>query len=423
MRRRCLVPTLGQVFFRWLLGVSAVLLVVAGPASAHSVSAEADVQLAQTVGGVELTVVIRRTLEIPGPLYVDLIAYQPDRDLTIDLAVGDSAATARLRRDRAGTYPVVLNVGTTGLHELRLKAAGEVSVLPFQVRLAQPPTWELVVYSGFGATGLMFAVALVAGVRARRTTALALGGVGVVASVIAATVAVVSPQLGQEQRDFGRPNAQAFLTTTPAQPAVGEEFTVRFDLVDGSTGRPADDLAAHHGALAHLVITSQDGEFFRHLHPLRTAPGRAEVRLTADRPGRYLAHAEFERTDAGGQLVSGTFDIGGSPLPPPARPVAWTFPQGRPVTIEIDTGTTGLQSWLGMAGHLIVRSQTGDFLGHVHEQSVMSSTSDGTVAAHGPLLRFTTSFPRPGRYFAWLQYAKDFQIVTVPYVIEVEDSP
>jgi hypothetical protein len=38
------------------------------------------------------------------------------------------------------------------------------------------------------------------------------------------------------------------------------------------------------------------------------------------------------------------------------------------------------------------------------------------------VLRFTLSFPRPGRYFAWVQYAKDFRIVTVPYVIAVEDD-
>jgi hypothetical protein len=422
MRGQRLVPSLGHVLLRWVLGISVVLLVVARPASAHVVSADADVQLAQTIAGTELTVVIRRTPEVPGPLHVDLVAHQPVRDLTIDLDVGDSAGSVRLLRDRAGTYPIVLSVGDVGWHELRLKAAGEVSLLPFRVDVPRPATWELVVYGGFGTTGLMLAAAIVVGASSRRRTALALGGAGVIAMVVAATVAVASPQLGLEQRELGRPNAQALLTTTPAQPVVGEEFLVRFDLVDGSTGRPADDLAVHHAALAHLVITSQDGEFFRHVHPLRTGPGRIEVRMRVDRPGHYLAHAEFERTDSGGQLVSGTFDIGGSPPTLPARQVDWTFARGRPVTIEIDVGATGLQQWLGMAGHLITRSRDGDYLGHVHEQTSMSSTSDGTVAAYGPVLRFTVSFPKPGRFFAWLQYAKDFQIVTVPYVIDVKDN-
>ncbi|CAM3314908.1 hypothetical protein KIPE111705_01640 [Kibdelosporangium persicum] len=394
-----------------------MLMAAAVPASAHVVSADADLQLAQTIAGSELTVVIRRTPAVPGPLYVDLVAYQPVREQTVGIAVNDSAGTVQLRRDRPGTYPLVLHVRDVGPHELRLTAASEVSVLPFTVRVPRPAPWEMVVYGGFGAAGVMLAAAMVAGARSRRGTALSLGGVGVIAMVVAATVAVVSPQLVTEVRDTGRPNAQAFLTVSPARPAAGEEFTVRFDLADGSTGQPVDDLAVHHAALVHLVITSQDGEFFQHLHPLRTDSGRVEARLTADRAGRYLAHAEFERTDAGGQLVSGAFEVSGPARQVPERAASWTFPAGRPVTIEVHTGTTGLQSWLEMAGHLIVRDQDGTYLGHGHEQ--MSSTSDGTVATHGPGLRFTVSFPRPGRYFAWVQYVRDFQITTAPHLIEV----
>nr|CEL14406.1 Putative secreted protein [Kibdelosporangium sp. MJ126-NF4]CTQ88771.1 Putative secreted protein [Kibdelosporangium sp. MJ126-NF4] len=401
-----------------VLGVSVVLVVCAAPASAHVVSADADLHVAQTIDGAELTVVIRRTPEVPGPLYVDLVAYQPVRDLTIDLAVDGGAVPVRLQRDRPGTYPAVLHVRDTGPHELFLKTSAEFSVLPFRVSVPGPATWEIVVYGGFGATGLMLAAAIVAGAMSRRSIAVALGSIGVIAMVIAATVAVVSPRFDRETPDPGRPNAQAFLTVSPQRPGVGEPFSVRFDLSDGSTGLPVNDLAVHHDAIAHLVITSQDGEFFRHIHPLRTSSGRMEARLTVERPGRYLAYLELERVAAGGQLVSGTFEVTGPVQAVPSATASWTFPAGRPVTIELDTGTAGLQSWLGMAGHLITRDESGGYLGHVHEGS-MTSTSDGTVAEHGPVLRFTTSFPRPGRYFAWVQYATDFRIVTVPHVVEV----
>jgi hypothetical protein len=419
MCRRPPVSSLGQVLIRLVLGVSLALFLLAVPASAHVVSADADLQLAQSFSDAELTVVIRRTPQVPGPLYVDVIAHRPVHDLAIDLAVGDSAGTVQMERDRPGTYPAVLHIQDTGPHELRLSTVDEFSVLPFTVRVQQPATWELVVYGGFGATGLMLAAAIVAAALSRRATAVAAGSVCAVTAIVAATVAVMSPQLGEERRDPGRPNAQAFVSVTPARPVAGEEFTVRFDLIDGSTGLPADDLAVHHASLAHLVVTSRDGGFFRHVHPLRTAPGRLEARLVADRAGSYLAHAEFERTDAGGQLVSGGFDVSGTDPPAQARTATWTFPAGSPVTIEVDTGRTGLQSWLGMAGHLITRDRNGLYLGHAHEQSPMTSTSDGTVPAHGPVLRFTTSFPKPGQYFAWVQYAVDFRIVTVPHLIEV----
>lgn len=96
---------------------------------------------------------------------------------------------------------------------------------------------------------------------------------------------------------------------------AGEEFTLRMDLIDGSTGRPVDDLTAHHEALAHVVVTSQDGRYFRHLHPLRTRPGRLEVKLSPDRPGRYLAHTELEREQSGGQLLTADFTVGGNAAP------------------------------------------------------------------------------------------------------------
>jgi hypothetical protein len=203
----------------------------------------------------------------------------------------------------------------------------------------------------------------------------------------------------------------------PARPAAGEDFTLRVELVDGSTGRPVDDLAVHHEALAHVVVTNEDGRYFRHVHPLRTAPGRLEVKLKAGPAGPYFAYAELEREDSGGQLLTGRFAVGGetpeaagdeagtragAPLLRPAVPVA-----GRPATIELGAAGT-VRPWLGMNGHLIVRSEDGGFLGHVHE-----------MGSPGSRLRFTFSFPRAGRYLAWAQYALPDRIVTEPFAVEV----
>ncbi|GAA3845228.1 hypothetical protein GCM10022243_09440 [Saccharothrix violaceirubra] len=405
------------MFIRLVLGVVVALVVVASPAAAHVVDPGADLQVAQSFAGVETTLVIRRTAEAPGPLRVDVVAYQPVRDVTVELAVGGRSAAVRLVADRAGAYPAVLAVAGEGPHELRVRVADEVAVVPFDVEVPRPDTWEVLVYGGFGAVGLALAVALVSAARARRVAAAASGGVAGVVLVVVATVAVLSPEPGDRPRAPGRPSVQAFVAVDPVRPVVGREFTVRFDLVDGATGLPVDDLAVHHAASGHLVVTSLDGGFFRHLHPLRTDSGRLEVRLAADRGGRYTAYLEVERDGAGQQLVSGTFDVDGPPGPDIVA-AGRTYPVGRPVAVEVDTGRTGLQAWLGMAGHLIVRDRDGRFLGHAHERD-MSSTSDGTVGGHGPLLRFTVNFPRVGRYYAWVQYVADFRIVTISYLIDV----
>ncbi|MFI7439157.1 hypothetical protein [Nonomuraea indica] len=436
---------------------SAVLLLLPGaaPAAAHNVTAGADLRIAQTIAGTELTVVIKGTARVPGPLRIGVVAYQPVADLPVNLevrSVTDGRTVSGVARAARDPQYVRLQVGQTGPHELRLSAGGEVAVVPFRVLVDRGSGWDFLIYGGFFVAGLLLVGGLLTGALSRRGPAMLLAGGAAAGLTVAAMVVVLEPQLPAGPPDGaaptagpqagGRPFVQSLLETVPASPVAGEEFTLRVALVDGATGRPVDDLTVHHEALAHLVVTSEGGRRFRHLHPLRTAPGRLEVRMRTDRPGRYLAHAELEREDSGGQLVTGSFTVGGRPTEPsttepsttepstahaptepdtsgspaepdtahpaavprlrPAAPVA-----GRPTTIELGT-TEPPRPWLGMTGHLVVRSQDGAFFGHVHE-----------MGSPGSRLRFTFSFPRTGRYLAWAQYATADRIVTMPFTVDV----
>ncbi|MCK2215544.1 hypothetical protein MF672_017380 [Actinomadura sp. ATCC 31491] len=435
-----------------LLALAAVLvLAAAAPAAAHTVSAGADLRIAQTIAGTELTVVVKSTSRVPGPLRIGIIAYQPVTGLPVALEVR-SAEDGRAVTGQAVAAPdpryAELRVERTGPHVLTLRAGGESSAVPFRVLVERGSGAELLIYGGFFAAGVLLVGGLLTGATARPGRAMALAAGAAAGVTVAVMVIVFEPLVPAGPPDGaapavtgpaggGRPYVQERVETVPARPAAGEEFTLRVDLVDGSTGRPVDDLTAHHEALAHLIVTSQDGSYFRHVHPLRTAPGRLEVRLRADRPGRYLTHTELEREDSGGQLLAAAFDVGGAaaerpedatgkrpedatagrpedeagtlpdgargtPVLRPAVPVA-----GRPATIELDA-TGPVRPWLGMTGHLIVRDGDGGFLGHVHE-----------LGSAGGRLRFTFSFPAPGRYLAWAQYALADRILTVPFTVEV----
>ncbi|WP_043634575.1 hypothetical protein [Nonomuraea candida] len=424
------------------------LLAWASPAAAHGRDAKADARFAQTIAGMELTVVVRASLRVPAPLRVDVVAHDPGKGGPVELAVrsvedgGTSAASVRIEAGRPGMYPAVLRAGRVGPHELEVRAGGERSVLPFTLLVPRTPRWEVVVYAAFACGAVALLGALASAALRRRGAAAGFAGTFAVAIVVAFTTGAISPWFAPEGApDPGtltRPNAQPLVEVTPERPALRSDYRLRVTLFDGSTGGPADDLAEHHAALTHLVVTSGDGRFFRHVHPIRTAPGVYEVRLRAERPGRHLVHVEFERAGAGGQLVSGTFTVpgpgdrdpgenpgenpaavpAGAPVTEPARPVA-----GRPLRLTYDTGAA-LRPWLGMAGHLILRSQDGGYLGHVHEARSMADAAaarppDESVARYGPRLEFVFSFPRPGRYLLWIQYAQDYRIVTVPHVIEV----
>jgi hypothetical protein len=407
--------------------VLVLVLVSAAPAAAHNLTAGADLRVAQTIAGTELTVVIKGTPRVPGPLRIGVMAFQPVADLPVNVTVRsvvDGRTVSGVVRAALEPRYTRLQVERAGPHELTLRAGGEVAVVPFRVLVERGSGWDLLIYGGLFVAATLLVGGLLTGATSRPRTAMPLAGAAAAGLTVAVMTVVLQPRLPagppdgappvEQAQAGGRPFAQALLETVPERPIAGQDFTLRIALVDGATGRPVDDLAVHHEALAHLIVTSEDGRYFRHVHPPRTAPGRLEVRLRADRPGRYLAHAELEREDSGGQLVTEGFSVGGeaagpdtpdqaaSPALRPAIPVA-----GRPATIEL--GTSGAtRPWLGMAGHLIVRSQDGAFLGHVHE-----------MGSPGSRLRFTFSFPRAGRYLAWAQYATEDGLVTMPFTVDV----
>jgi hypothetical protein len=82
-----------------------------------------------------------------------------------------------------------------------------------------------------------------------------------------------------------------------------------------------------------------------------------------------------------------------------------------------------------MLGHMIVVGPvTGSpadapIWAHVHSMIPpvpgMPDRPDESVAAYGPDVPFTYSFPLPGRYLVWIQAERDYSIATVPAVVDV----
>jgi hypothetical protein len=418
-----------------VLGVIALLMAAfALPAGAHGVSDTVELRLAQSIAGNELTAVVRRTPTVPGPLNVDLIAHEPVRRTSVEVGLIGAEQRVQVQLDRRGTHSVALYVDRSGAWELLMVAAtGERAKIPFRVMVPRLTVWEPVAYGGMAASGLFMAGALICAVFVRRRIFAGVqAGAGVVALTVAVTAALLSSTIPPAEAEGaipadplgGRPYVNS-LVSTDGTPETGREFALRLSFTDGNTGRPADDFVAHHDALAHAVVTSMDGQFFRHVHPIRTAPGELAVRLTVDRPGKYLVHAEFERFNSGSQLVTGSFEATGADLGTPPVSAVRTIEAvaGRGVTIDVGVGgKADLQPWLGMAGHLVLRDQGGGFFGHVHEMSSMTTgqpPADETVASLKPDLRFTFTFPRAGRYLGWVQYQRNFTVSTVRLTVDV----
>ncbi len=428
-----------------LLLVLGAILGIAAPALADGAQVGADIHVAQTLGDRDLTVIIRRVAEVPGPVHVDVVTHagSPPGEITLTArAAGAESSSAKVvLGDRPGFHSGVVRVDRPGPWELAVDEA----TIPFVVPALVASPWENATYGGFIAAGALLFVALLLAVRGRPGLAL-VPTAGVVAAIaVAATAALLSPsippvaapgtQLDPTFDNINDPYQRTSMVDFSRPPVnlvaglQGQDLVL--SLTDGSSGRPVDDLLVHDSAFVHLVVVSPSGNL-RHLHPIRTAPGEFRARLRAPEQGTHAIAAEIARRGGGVQLLRSSVTVAGTaPAPNDGKAALATEIReaGRPSTITAGFGKGDLQPWLGMLGHMIVvgpvtdGAATAPIWAHVHSMIPptpgMPDKPDESVAAYGPDVPFTYSFPLPGRYLVWIQVERGYSVVTVPTVVDV----
>lgn len=429
-----------------LLLVLGAILGIGAPALADGTQSGADIHVAQSLGDRDLTVIIRRVAEVPGPVHVDVVTHA-------GTAPGELTLTLRAAGAPSSTTKVVLGA-TPGFHAGRLhvdrpgpwELAVDEATIPFVVPALVPSPWENATYGGFIAAGLLLLAALVLAVFGKPALALVPSAGMVAAVAVGVTAALLSPsippvaapgtQLDPTFDNVMNPYERTSITDF-SRPPVNmvprmEDRDLVLSLTDGSSGRPVDDLMVHDSAFVHLVVVSPSG-YLRHLHPIRTAPGEYRARLRDPEQGVHAVAAEIARRGGGVQLLRSGVDVAGTGVAVAHDGKAETAVEireaGRPSTITAKFGERDLQPWLGMLGHMIVVGpMTGGaaeapIWAHVHSMIPpvpgMPDKPDESVAAYGPDVPFTYSFPLPGRYLVWIQVERDYSVVTVPRVVDV----
>ncbi|MFB9303949.1 hypothetical protein [Kibdelosporangium philippinense] len=424
-----------------------MLLGITAPALADGAQTGADIHVAQTLGDRELTVIIRRVAEVPGPVHIDLVTHagSPPGVVTVSVsAAGSPTSSTKVELGATpGFYAGTVQVDRAGPWELKVDEA----TIPFIVPAIVSSPWENATYGGFVAAGLLLVIALVLAARGRVGMAIVPAAGMIAAIAVAVTAAVLAPVIPRppapgtdldptfdnvndpHQRtsivDFSRPP----VNLVPSM--VGNDL--KLSLTDGSSGRPVDDLLVHDNAFIHLVVIAPSGAL-QHLHPIRVGPGDFRARLKTEQ-GVHAIAAEIARRGGGVQLLRSSVAVNGDTKPHPKEGKADLSTQvraaGSPSTVTAKFGTRDLQPWLGMLGHMIVVGPIVDGQNHAaapiwaHVHAMLPPTPglpgqpDESVAAFGPDVSFTYSFPLPGRYLVWVQVERDYSIVTVPTVVEV----
>jgi len=434
-------------------------------ARADGIGSDADVHVAQSLGGRELTVTIRRVGPVLGPLHIDVVTHRGDAPGTLQLtasAPGATASSGRVKLGTPGMYSATLYVDRAGPWELIVDDGHTAARIPFLVPAQVVPPWKRASDYGFFAAGALLIVSLAVALRARRSWMALVPATGMmVALTVAVTGATLSayspppPQPGQDLdptveniRDpYGRIAANSLNPVDYSRPPVNMavssgQSTLSLNLTDSSTGRPADDLLIHHGALIHLIVVSPVGTM-SHVHPVRVAPGRYEAKLETSERGTYAMTAEIARRGGGLQLLRGSVDgqsLASRPAaPPPSQGeiTATVAPAGSPSTFRARFGNApDLQPWLGMVGHMMVvgplpegpdvgkHALTAPVWSHAHAMvppapGAAGGQPDESVARYGPEIDFTYSFALPGRYMVWVQTERDYAILTSSIDVEV----
>jgi Cu+-exporting ATPase len=245
----------------------------------------------------------------------------------------------------------------------------------------------------------------------------------------------------------------------------GRPVTLRLTIRD-TDGNPVTDLVRTHQVWSHLILTRQDADglgTFAHIHPRPTGtPGRLEVTTTLPTAGTYLAHVEFRRRGSMTDVLDRTtFTVPGSAPGEPATTPAGTedvrasTQDGVRVHLTGDavigetsgqasdfglrftdatTGrpVTGIQPYLGAAGHIVILRNDGTRFAHAHAETTDSHgrpsfATPGTT--FGPDLGFHTRFETAGTYRLWGQFRlRDGHVITAgftvhPHTADTEETP
>lgn len=220
------------------------------------------------------------------------------------------------------------------------------------------------------------------------------------------------------------------------------EGGLRFLVTDAATGDPVTDLGRTHQAWMHVIVTSQDLSWFRHLHAEPTGrPGELETDVTFPAGGTYRVDTEFRRrADMADVLDRQQLTVEGTQppaVPLEASPRSSTVDsltvtlEGTPVAdqrsdlhfrFEDSTGKVvdDLQPYLGAAGHVVVMSADGETFVHGHAEGDELAVPGATF---GPELGLHLDVPKAGLYRLWAQFRLgNGEVITVPFTVEAVDS-
>ncbi|MBD2456366.1 hypothetical protein H6G80_20090 [Nostoc sp. FACHB-87] len=188
--------------------------------------------------------------------------------------------------------------------------------------------------------------------------------------------------------------------------------------------------------LMHLIIVSDDLQFFSHLHPTYKDNGQFQVEASFPKAGGYTFFSDYKPAGQSEQISVLKTQVPGITIAAPEIDIKRskifndtqvnlalsepTVKAGQEVTLmfKLQDATnnqplTDLQPYLGEKGHLVILRQSSSLTAadYIHAHA-LNNTPTGQV-------HFMTSFPQAGKYKLWGQFNRNGKIITADFWINV----
>ncbi|NEO13220.1 MAG: hypothetical protein F6K59_06245 [Moorea sp. SIO3F7] len=225
-------------------------------------------------------------------------------------------------------------------------------------------------------------------------------------------------------------NTKAILTT-PSTINLDKPNNLVIEIQD-SEGNAVPDFEIFQEKIMHLIVVSDDLDFYDHIHPDYKGNGRFEVEANFPQPGNYTLFSDYKPTGnpervsvlkvkAPGNSSSLTdIEIKNTKVFGNTK-VELSFDQPKVkaneevmISFKLKDATnnnpvTDLQPYLGEAGHLVIvkKSESITASDYIHAHALPGKTTEP--------IRFATQFPEKGTYKVWGQFKRNGEIVTADF--------
>jgi hypothetical protein len=207
--------------------------------------------------------------------------------------------------------------------------------------------------------------------------------------------------------------------------------------VQNAQGQPIEAFETFQEQLMHLIIVSNDLQFFSHLHPVFEGNGQFTVETQFPYAGGYTLFSDYKPQGTSEQVSVLSTQVTGQSAPTPVVDMtrnttvsdtqvhlSFDKPEVRAdeaIEVQFDLrGTadnqpiTDLQPYLGEQGHLVILKESSQFTraNYIHAHAIRKSDTEK--------IAFMTRFPEPGRYKLWGQFKRGGNIIVADFWVEVQ---